>query len=178
MVAMKVFSWARALPLRVQVTAIGLGYLGVLAYGVAVEFMRHLAELRDPAASSGGMWAFGDELLAWYIFLLFMVPTIFLLLLLRQHEQAYITYSKILFWFSLTAPLCLGILVLAALAHAQAAADPLAWRPWRAPFVVVVMGMSRVFARFAPAKRLLTRALLIEVGTLAIFIALMMSPGR
>ena len=105
MCGMKAISWARTLPLRVQLAVIGFGYAAVLAYAVTSKYARHLAELRDPVSASGGMWAFGDELLAWSIFFCFMVPTFFLVLLLRQYEHSSDVYSKVLFWASLTAPL-------------------------------------------------------------------------
>jgi hypothetical protein len=174
MYGMKAISWARLLTPRMQMALIGCGYAAVLGYAVVAQFMRHLAELRDPVSASGGMWAFGDELLAWNIFLFFMVPTFFLLLVLRQQERPYGLYSKILFWFSLTAPLSMTILVLAQLAHQQTLVDPLVWRIWRAPFVLILVAMSRIFARFDAAKRLLTRALLIEGASLVILFALLM----
>jgi hypothetical protein len=173
MSGMKALSWARELPLRAQLALIGSGYAAVLAYGVMEEYMRYLAELRNPVEASGGMWAFGDEVLAWSIFCLFMVPTSFLALLLRQHERSYDVYSKILFWASLSAPLCLGVLVLGQFLHFGDVVDPLVWRTWRGPFVLIVIGMSRLLAQIDAAKRLLTRALLIESGTFAIFFALL-----
>jgi amino acid permease len=170
---MKAISWVRTIPLRVQLAFIGCGYVAVLAYAVMAKYMRHLAELKDPVGASGGMWAFGDELLAWSIFFCFMVPTFFLVLLLRQHEHSSGVYSRVLFWISLTAPLCLGISMIGQAAHHQDLVDPLLWRTWRGPFALMLIAMSRVFARFDAAKRILTRALLIEGGTLAICVALL-----
>ena len=107
-------------------------------------------------------------------FLLLHGPDIFPGPLLRQYEHSSSFYSRVLFWISLTAPLSLGALVLGQLAYQQNLVDPLVWRVWRAPFVLIVITMSRIFARFDPAKRLLTRALLIEGGSLVIFFALLM----
>jgi hypothetical protein len=114
--------------------------------------MRHLAELKDPISAPGGMWAAGDELLAWGIFFCFMVPTFFLVLLLRQYEHSSSFYSRVLFWISLTAPLCLGIYMLGHAAHMPDKVDPLLWRTWRAPLVLMFIAMSRVFARFDSAN--------------------------
>jgi hypothetical protein len=174
---MKATVWLKSMPLRVQLGLIGLGYAAVLAYGILAEFARYLAAMKDPVSASGGMWAFGDELLAWSIFFCFMVPTLFLILLMREYEGTFVKYSKVLFWFSLSAPLCLGIFVLGAVAHAQHFVDPLVWRTWRAPFALVIIAASRVLARYDAAKRLLSRALLIEGGSLAISLAMLFFPG-
>ncbi len=171
---MKAILWVKTLPLRVQLSAIGCGYLVVLAYGAAMQYARYLAALQDPAYSSGGMWAFGDEMLAWWIFLLAMGPTFLVLLVIRQHETTYVRLSKILFWFSLTAPVCLALSVVGNLLHHASLVDPLVWRVWRGPFVLLVIGMSRILAKPDVAKRQLTRAALIEFGTLAVCMVLLM----
>lgn len=175
---MKAIFWVKALPLRAQLAVIGFGYTAVLVYAVAAEYMRYVAAVKDPVSSSGGMWAFGDELLAWNLFLSFMVPTFFLLVLVRRDDGAYVKFSKVLFWFSLTAPLCLGVFVIAAMAHAQNLADPLLWRNWRGPFALMVIATSRFLARPPMAKRLLTRACLIEGGAFSIFVALILFSGK
>jgi hypothetical protein len=170
---MKAMSWMRAMPWRVQLAVILAGYAAVLVYGATTVYMRDLAALRDPLSSSGGMWAFGDELLAWNIFFLFMVPTFFLLWLMRQYDDTYTVYAKVLFWVGLTAPIFLGIFLLRWSPRLKDVADWFGWRPWRAPFVFIVMGLSRMMSpRVDVAKRMITRALLIEGGTLAIFISL------
>jgi hypothetical protein len=165
---MKAVSWLKSLPARVQLALIGLAYAFVLAYGVTTEIAREMAAARDPASSSGGMWAFGDELLAWNIFFLFMIPTFFLLCFMRQYDGTYGAFSKVLFGVSLTAPLLVGIFLLGAFAGSNTIKDVAVYRFWRAPFVLMVMGLSRLMARIDVAKRLLTRALLIEGGTFAI----------
>lgn len=171
---MKAIFWVKTLPVRVQLALIGCGYLVVLAYGAVLQYTRYLAALQDPAYSSGGMWAFGDEMLAWWIFLLAMGPTFLLLLVIRQDETAYVRLAKVLFWFSLTGPICLAVAVLGNLLHHGNLVDPLVWRSWRAPFVLMVIAMSRILAKPNAAKRLLTRAALIEGGALAICVAMLM----
>ena len=169
---MKAIALLKSLSPRMQLGLIGLAYALVVAYGVTAELARELAAARDPAYSSGGMWAFGDELLAWNIFFLFMVPTFFLLRFMRQHDGAYASFSKVLFGVSLTAPILVGIFLLGAFAGSNTIKDAAVYRFWRAPFVLVVMGLSRLMARVDVAKRLLTKALLIEGGTFAILITL------
>jgi len=171
-------SWVKAMPLRAQLAFIGFGYAAVMAYAVMMEFMRYQAAMRDPVSSSGGMWAFGDELLAWNIFVFFMVPTFLLLLVMRQYDEAYIKYSKILFWTSLTAPLVLAAMALGNALGWNRFLDSLLWRSWRAPFVLGLLAMSRMCARADVAKRLLTRAVLIEGGTIAICLSLIVFSGR
>jgi len=171
---MKAILWVKTLPVRLQLAAIGCGYLVVLTYGVALQYMRYLAAMRDPVSSSGGMWAFGDEMLAWWIFLLAMGPTFLLLLVIRQHEAVYVRLAKVLFWFSVTGPVALAVSVVGNLLHHGNLVDPLVWRVWRGPFVLIVIGMSRILAKADAAKRLLTRAALIEFGALAICVAMLM----
>ncbi len=181
---MRAIAWCRQtffgvklIPWQVQATLILIGYAAVLTGGVWLEYERDLAALRDPVYSSGGMWAFGDEMLAWYIFFFFLIPTFFLIRLFSDFPETFAAYSKVALWASLTAPLCLGVTLLGSLTHNNAIFDPLLWRTWRAPFVLMVLVMSRFFAGAGAAKRLLNRALLIEGGSLAIFVTLLIAPN-
>ncbi|MGI9104207.1 MAG: hypothetical protein ACR2IF_17335 [Terriglobales bacterium] len=167
----------KLIPWQIQLPFIAVGYAAVLACGVLLEYQRDLAALRDPIYSSGGMWAWGDEMLAWSIFFFFLVPTFFLIRLMADFPQTFLSYSRVALWFSLTAPLALAIFCLGSWAGHHDFVDPLLERTWRTPFVFIVIIVTRMFARWDNARRLINRALLIEGGTLAIFLALLITPN-
>src|SRR3954465_9814272 len=81
-------------------------------FAVYEFFQRYLYSLREPIESSGGMAAFGDEILTLFVFLLFLAPTFFLLRLMAQSDGVYTVYAKILLAVSITAPICVGLLIL------------------------------------------------------------------
>lgn len=162
---------------RLQLQLIAFGYACVLLYGVCAWYVRDLAALRDPAYSSGGMWAFGDTLLDMFLFLLALAPTFFLMRLMAGEEAIFGVYSKVAVAATITAPFCVAML-------ATMAIHPLPqWlqglfvdRLWYSPAVLAILGLSRVLGRRHRLKRLLTCALAIEsatlVGSLAVFILL------
>ncbi len=157
---------------RLQLELIGAGYALVLMFAVFEFFQRYLYTLREPVDSAGGMAAFGDEILTLFVFLLAMVPTFFLLRLMAQSEAVYAVYAKVVLAVSLTAPICVGLL---ALFHRSLTVQNICvMRLWRSPCVLVVMAMSRVLGRRNPTKKLITWALLIELGTLIASIAVFM----
>jgi hypothetical protein len=83
--------------------------LAVLAIAVALIVVRYLQYILHPedAAAYGGMWAGGDMMLELFICLLLMIPTVFLVFVIRKSETATETYAKVLFGFrhgSLTHP--------------------------------------------------------------------------
>ncbi len=108
-----------------------------------------------------------------------LVPTFLLALVIRNSENLYIRYSKIMLGLSLTAPLCLGVLSIPAVAQGTMV---LGWiclgRLLGSPIVIVGLGFSRLLARFDQAKRLTFYALLIEILTLALMAALFLFMAR
>ena len=70
-----------------------MGYAGVLAASAALLLGRHLVELQDPAAASGGMFAAGDTTLHIVIGCLWLVPTVFLIRILARSEALYMRCS-------------------------------------------------------------------------------------
>lgn len=140
------------------------------AFGAVLIYMRYLQYVNHPedANASSGMWAFGDSLLAIFIFALFLIPTFFLVRVIQHFEGAASIYSKVLLVVSITAPLSLACTYLARKIGANNFADFCLWRPLLSPFVIVVMAMSRLLARFKPAKRMGSYALLVEVGTFVV----------
>jgi hypothetical protein len=148
-----------------------MGYGAVLVAAAALLFRRHLVELQDPAAASGGMFAAGDSMLHLFIGCLFLIPTAFLIRTMAKFEVLYTAYSRFLFGLSLSAPVCMGVVLLGD----NYVAESLSWFCWfrilESPIVLVGMGISRFAARFDRAKRLASYALLVEGLTLALPIA-------
>ena len=99
--------------------------------------------------SYGGMFAFGDLLLGLFIGGLFLIPTFFLVLVIRKSETAYTRYSQILLGLSLTAPISLGILLIPAVGQGNSF---LGWfcmdRLFASPIVIAALVFSRLLTRF------------------------------
>ncbi len=154
-----------------QFGLVAMGYAAVLAVAAAALYARHLEELQDPAAASGGMAAFGDTLLHLFVGCLFLVPTVFLIWIIAKSEGVYTAYSRFLFGLSLSAPVCLSVILFGE----NYVAPSLSWLCWcrilESPIVLVGMGISRFAARFDRAKRLASYALLVEGLTLALPVA-------
>jgi hypothetical protein len=147
-------------------------YVAVSAFAAALLFVRHLQELRYPAEASGGMWAFGDAFLYFFIVCLFMVPTFFLIWITAKFEVFYTAYSKFLLGLSLSAPVCLSVFSLGANHVGQTLMSICLFRLLGLPFILLGMGISRIVARFDRAKRFTSYALLIEGLTLVVAVAL------
>jgi len=148
-----------------------MGYAAVIVLAAAALFARHLWALQDPVTASGGMAAAGDSILHLFIGCLFLVPTVFLILILAKFEGLYTAYSRFLFGLSLSAPICLSVVLFGD----NYVAESLSWICWfrvlESPIVLVGMVISRFAARFDRAKRLGSYALLVEGLTLALPVA-------
>jgi hypothetical protein len=155
-----------------QLGLVALGYAAVLAVAATFLYVRHLQELKYPDEASGGMWAAGDLLLYIFIACLFMVPTLYLIWVTAKFEAFYTAYSKFLFVFSLSAPICLSVIDLGEKHVGQSLIGICLYRLMWSPFILVGMGISRLVARFDRAKRFASFALLIEGLTLGIAVAL------
>ena len=153
-----------------QFGLVGAGYAAVLVFAAASLFLRHLIQLQDPVAASGGMAAAGDAMLHLFIGFLFLIPTAFLIRIIAKTEEVYTAFSKFLFGLSLSAPVCLTVVLLG-----DRVPQSLGWicgfRMLESPIVLLGMGISRFAARFDRAKRLISYALLVEGLTLALPIA-------
>jgi hypothetical protein len=156
-----------------QLGLVALAYAAVLVFAAILLFGRHLQELRYPADASGGMWAAGDAFLYIFIAGLFMVPTVFLIWITARYEAFYTAYSKFLLGFSLSAPVCLGVLYLGENHVGESLINLCFCRLISMPFILGGMGISRLVARFDRAKRFASYALLIEGLTLVIAVALL-----
>jgi len=166
-------------PWRVQLGLVGAGYAAVLTFAAAAITYRHLAALRNPAEFNGGMAAAGDWMLEIFIGGLLLIPTFFLALVIRKHEATYTAFSRVLFGFSLTAPISLGLAMIPAIGQTDSMLGSLClYRLCGLPMVMTWLGAGRLLARFKLAKRLLSWALAIEAMTLALIIALLFFSGR
>src|SRR5208283_522683 len=100
-------------------------------------------------------------------------------LVIRNSEDLYTRYSKVLLGLSVTAPICLGMFSIPAVNQGTMF---LGWicldRMLGSPVVIVGLVFSRLLARFDRAKRLTFYALLIEVLTLAFMAALFVFLAR
>jgi hypothetical protein len=154
-----------------QFWLVAIGYAAVLAVAAALLYIRHLVELQDPVAASGGMAATGDTILYLFIGCLFLIPTALLIWTITKLEAPYTVYSRFLFGLSLSAPVCLTVVLFGE----NHVAPSLSWlcffRILESPIVLVGMSISRFAARFDRAKRLTSYALLVEGLTLGLLVA-------
>ena len=154
-----------------QFGLVGMGYAAVFLFAAAALFVRHLVALQDPAAASGGMAAFGDTLLHLFIGCLFLIPTAFLILIMAKFEVMYTAYSRFLFGLSLSAPVCLSVVLFGENYVAQSLSWFCFFRVEESPIIFLGIGISRVAARFDRARRLASYALLVEGLSLCLPIA-------
>ena len=163
---------------RLQFAIVVAGYAAVLLVSAVLVYARHIQALNHPADASGGMWAFGDWMLALFIVGLLMIPTFLLALFTRKSETAYTRYSQALVGVSLTAPISVGMFFIPAVSQGSSL---LGWfcmyRVLVSPLVVVGLAVSRLMARFGRAKRLVSYSLLVEIATLALMMVLLFSGG-
>jgi hypothetical protein len=152
------------------------GFAAVVALSTFLMVERYLQYVRHPedANQYSGMWAGGDMILGVFIFCLLLVPTFFLVLVMRKSEPLYTGYAKVLFALSLTAPASIGLYAIPVVRESNSLLGWVCmWRLFGLPFVLVGMAGSRLLARFPRAKRLCSYAALIEAATLATMILLL-----
>lgn len=163
----------KALSQRAQLGLVWAGYGAVVAGSVFLVAWRYLQYRMHPqdADQYSGMWAGGDMILGLFIFCLFMVPTFFLVLVIRESEPLYTRYAKVLLGLSVSAPVSLGVIAIPAVSQSN---SPLGWvffwRIMGSPLVFLALLGSRFMARFPRAKRLCSYALLVEGLTLVVMI--------
>jgi hypothetical protein len=176
----------KPVPLRVQLILVAAGYAAVLAIATVMVYARHMQYVNHPeeVVASSGMYAAGDLMLEIFIGCMLLVPTFFLVLVIRNSEALYNRYSLILLGLSLTAPLCLGVFSIPAVSQETVDRGTMLLgeicldRLFVSPLVVVGLVFSRLLARFDRAKRLTLYALLVEVLTLVFMTALFLFSAR
>src|SRR5712691_10163462 len=156
---------------RMQFGLVALGYAAVLVVAAAALFSRHLLELQDPVAASGGRAAFGNTILHLFLGCLFLIPTASLIWIIAKSEALYTAYSRFLFGLSLSAPICMSVLLFGEKYVALSLSWLCLFRMLESPIVLVGMGISRFAARFDRSKRLVSYALLVEGLTLGLSVA-------
>src|ERR1700690_2966463 len=171
----------KSISLRAQLGLVAARYAVVLAAAAFLVFARHMLYVLHPqdVAAAGGMYAAGDWMLEIFIGCMLLVPTFVLALVIRKSEPLYTGDSRILLGLSLTAPISLGVLSIPAVGQGTML---LGWicmdRLFCSPIVIVGLAVSRLLARSDKAKRLTLYALLIEVLTLALTVALFLFAAK
>jgi len=161
---------------RAKMRWVSAAYGAVLVVSVFLVVWRYLQYRwhAEDANLYGGMWAGGDMVLGVFIFCLFLVPTSFLVLVIRNSEPMYTRYAKVLLGLGLSAPLSLGLIAIPEVNQGQSLMGwVFVWRILGSPFVFLVLAGSRLLARFPRAKRLCSYAVLIEgltLVTMAVFL--------
>jgi len=168
----------KAISSRLQVELIAFAYASLLLFAAFEWYIRHLAELRYPIDAQGGMWAFGDEILTYFLFFLFLFPTFFLLRLMAKSERVYNCYARVAFAAAFTAPLGLVLLNADISKIYSAIAEAALMRLFRSPMVWTVLVMSRILARSKQAKRLMNWAVATETLTIVCSIAMLFLAAR
>jgi len=164
----------KALSSRLQFALVVAGYAGVLVFSAGLIFVRYLQELRNPVDASGGMWGFGDWMLAAFIACMLLVPTFLLAFFVRTSEAASTRYSRAVLGVSLTAPVSVGMMFIPAVSQGNSLLGWLCmYRLLVSPVVVGGLVVSRLMARFSGAKRLGSYSLLVEIGTLVLIMVSM-----
>jgi hypothetical protein len=170
-----------AAPSRVGLRLVASGYAAVTVVSAALIFMRYLQYARHPddVAAYGGMYAGGDLMLELMIGCMLLVPTAVLVFVIRNHEAAYTTYSKVLLGLSITCPFSVGIISIPAVAQGTSI---LGWvcmfRLFGSPLVLVALVSSLLLARFRRSRLLIASAVCVEFLTLVVLMALLMSSGK
>jgi len=171
----------KSIPLRTRLGLVAAVYAVVLATAMLLIYKRHLQYVNHPedVAASSGMYAFGDSMLALFIGCMLLVATLILALVIRNSENLFTGYSKILLGLSLTAPICLGVLTIPAVNQGTMILGEICIdRLFGSPIVMVGLVVSRLLARSDQAKRLTLYALLIEVLTLVLTAVLFVFAAR
>lgn len=170
-----------AAPSRVGLKLVASGYVAVVAISAGLIYMRYLQYARHPddVAASGGMWAGGDLILELFIGCMLLVPTAVLVLVIRNYESAYTTYSKVLVGVSISMPLSVGIISIPAIGQSNSILGSVClFRLFGAPVVLAGLVLSLLLARFRRSRRLIALAVLIEFLTLVVLLALLALPGK
>ena len=176
----------KSIPLQTQLGLVAAFYAVVLATAALLVYGRYLLYVNHPAdvAAAGGMYAAGDWMLEIIIGCMLLVPTFVLALVIRKSERLYAVYSRVLLGLSLTAPISLAVLSIPAvnqgtMGHGMDILGGICLdRLLCSPIVIVGLLVSRLLARCNQAKRLTLYALLIEVLTLALMVALFLFAVR
>lgn len=157
------------IPWKMQIGLVACGYAMVAGIAAILILWRYLQYEEYPAdvAQYSGMWAGGDLMLEVFICGMLLVMTFVLVLVTYKHETAYTNYAKVVLGVSVTLPVSVGMIAIPAVSEGISLVGwACVFRVFASPMVLMGIVMSRLFARFPPAKRITNYALLIEVLTL------------
>ena len=168
---------------RLQLRLVAIGYVAVLLLAAGLVFWRRLQYVMQASDidASGGMWAFGDLMLGLFIAGLLLIPTLLLAFFIRTSETAFTRYSQTLLGISVTAPVCIGAMLIPAIGQSGSGfLGSLGWiclgRASASPVCVAGLLLSWFLARFRRAKRLIMYGVLIELGTFVLVLASVILP--
>lgn len=166
----------QAVSKRPQLWLIGIAYAAIIGFAAVSFHARYVWYEAHPGESmaSSGMYAAGDTLLAAFVTILLLVPTIFLLRLVSREEANARISAKLMLALGLSAPLSLFLFRLGAETVPELLFAGTFFRLAWSPFVLILIIAGRVLARFPQPRRLLNYALLAEAGTLALSLALIL----
>lgn len=168
-------------PSRVGLRLVASAYAAVIALSAALIYMRYLQYVRHPddVAAYGGMYAGGDLMLELMIGCMLLVPTAVLVFILRNYEDSYMTYSKVLLAVSITCPLSVGIISIPAIGQSNSILGSICmFRLFGSPLVLVGLFFSLVLARFRRSRILIASAISVEFLTLVVMMVALMSLGK
>jgi hypothetical protein len=159
---------------KTELMLVGAGYAVILAFAGAEFCYRYLYEISHPeeVIAQSGMFAGGDMILAIFVGFLLMIPTLFLIWIGAKFEAPYTIYSKLLLLVGFSAPACLALLYFGSQRLPGSFAVFCFERLFCSPFILAIIAMSRLVARFDRAKQFTSYALLLEAATLCTSIGL------
>lgn len=164
-----------AISWRAKVGFVVACYAAVLALASMMIVGRYLAEQRDPATFSGGMAAGGDWMLELFLVALLLIPTFFLVLLIRNSETAYTKFAQLLLAFGLSAPLSVGLMAIPAVGQSNGLLGGFClYRIFAFPMTTVGLAGCCILAKFKRPRRLILYSLLIEIVTFVLMLLLTM----
>ncbi len=165
-----------AIPWRTRLGFVAACYAAVLAVAAIMITQRYLAERRNPADFSGGMAAAGDWFLELFLVALLLVPTFFLVLMIRNSETSYTKFAQALLGFGLTAPASVGLMFIPAVGQSKDLLGSFClYRIFAFPMTVIGLVGCCVLAKFRRPRRLILYSLLIEIATFVLLSVLTMS---
>jgi hypothetical protein len=164
------------IPRRAQVGLVVAGYAGVIVLSALWITARYIAEQRDPAMFNGGMGAGGDWFLKLIIVGMFLAPTFFLALIIRNSEADYTKFARVLLGFALALPVSVGLMAVPAIGQTNKfpwslVGDVCLYRVFAFPMTVVGFVGCCVLAKFKRPRRLILYSVGIEItSTLLMFV--------
>jgi hypothetical protein len=172
-IPMNSISMPASISWRVKMGFVVACYAGVLAVSAVMIVGRYLAEQRDPATFSGGMAAGGDWMLELFLVALFLVPTFFLVLLIRNSEAAYTRFAEVLLGFGLTAPAAIGLMAIPYVGQSNSVVGSFCvYRIFAFPMTAVGLAGCCVLAKFKRPRRLILCSILIEISSIVLLFTL------